>query len=153
MAVCPAGHPMESADQTTWSDLVRYPLIALRGQFTEQLVVDLHGKVAMAAMRPRHEVAFMSTALSMVNAGLGVTTCLPYARTLVALCGLRMRLLHDPEVRRQFFFYSHRHASLSPAAEAFVNYLHEHVGARKSVVEGKSVSVRVALGGPRSIKK
>lgn len=128
MAVFPAGHPLESADQTTWSNLVHYPLIALRGQFTEQLAMDLHGKVAMAAMRPRHEVAFMSTALSMVNAGLGVTTCLPYARTLVDLYGLRMRLLHDPEVRRQFFVYSHRHASLSPAAEAFVNYLHEHVG-------------------------
>ncbi|HEX2519435.1 MAG TPA: LysR substrate-binding domain-containing protein [Castellaniella sp.] len=128
MAVFPAGHPLEAEERITWADLVRHPLIALQGQFTEQLVMDLHGTVAMMAMRPRHEVAFMSTALSMVSAGLGVTMCLTYASTLVNLYGLRMRPLHDPEIRRQFFVYSHQHASLSPAAEAFVAYLHEHVG-------------------------
>ncbi|MDN5843571.1 MAG: LysR family transcriptional regulator [Alcaligenaceae bacterium] len=137
MAVFPAGHSLESAEQTTWADLVHHPLIALQGQFTEQLVTDLHGKVSMTAMRPRHEVAFMSTALSMVNTGLGVTTCLPYAQTLVDLYGLRMRRLRDPEVRRQFFVYSHRHASLSPAAEAFVSYLHEHIGRQEWGARGQ----------------
>src|SRR5690606_21028780 len=82
------------------------------------------------AIHPSHEVAFMSTALSMVSAGLGVTAGLPYAQTLVDLYGLRMRPLLDPVIRRQFFIYSRLHASPPPATQAFVRHLHEHVGER-----------------------
>jgi DNA-binding transcriptional LysR family regulator len=131
MAVFPPGHPLESLAQVTWTDLIRYPLIALQGQFTHQLAMDLHDSTAIPTIRPSHEVAFMSTALSMVNAGLGVAACLPYAQTLVDLYGLRMRPLTAPVVRRKFFVYSRLHASLSPAADVFVKYLHEHVGERE----------------------
>ncbi|CAM5785810.1 LysR family transcriptional regulator [Castellaniella caeni] len=129
MAVFPRGHPLEAKKRLGWADLVPYPLIALQGQFTERLALDLN-QASMQSIRPAHEVTFMSTALSMVSAGLGVTACLPYAQSLVELYGLRAQWLHEPEVRRQFFIYSRRHASLSPAAEAFVQYLHEQVGRR-----------------------
>lgn len=131
MAVFPPGHPLDAKKRLTWTDLVHYPLIALQGQFTERLALDLHDAASTQAIRPTHEVTFMSTALSMVSAGLGVTACLPYAQSLVDLYGLRARLLHEPEVRRQFFIYRRQHASLSPAAAAFVQYLHEHVGQRE----------------------
>ncbi|MFT0545176.1 LysR family transcriptional regulator [Allopusillimonas ginsengisoli] len=130
MAVFPPGHPLESLTHIAWEDLIRYPLISLQGQFTDRLSMDLQGISAVPPIRPSHEVAFMSTALSMVNSGLGVTTCLPYAQTLVDLYGLKMRPLAEPEVRRQFFVYQRQHASLSPAAQAFVHYLHEHIRQR-----------------------
>jgi DNA-binding transcriptional LysR family regulator len=131
MAVFPAGHPLESLERVGWADLMRHPLIVLHGQFTDQLAMDLHRLSSTPPVRPSHEVTFMSTALSMVNAGLGVTACLPYAQGLVDLYGLRARPLHDPEIRRQFFIYSRQNASLPPAAEAFVRHLHEYVGERK----------------------
>lgn len=131
MAVFPAGHPLESLKRVGWTDLMRHPLIALHGQFTDQLAMDLRQLSPAQTVRPSHEVTFMSTALSMVNAGLGVTACLPYAQRLVDLYGLRARPLHDPQVRRKFFIYSRQHASLPPAAEAFVHYLHQHVAERK----------------------
>ncbi|WP_322996009.1 LysR family transcriptional regulator [Castellaniella sp.] len=131
MAVFPPGHPLDSLKRIGWADLMRHPVIVLQGQFTDQLAIDLQKQSSITPVRPSHEVTFMSTALSMVNAGLGVTAGLPYAQHLVDLYGLRMRLLHDPEIRRQFFIYSRQHASLSPAAEAFVQYLHEHVGQRE----------------------
>lgn len=131
IAVFPPDHPLDAKKRIRWSDLVRHPLIALQGQFTERLALDLNHQASLFAIRPAHEVAFMSTALSMVSAGLGVTACLPYAQSLVALYGLRARPLYEPQVRRKFFIYSRQHASLPPAAEAFVQYLHEHVGQRQ----------------------
>ncbi|MFT0533673.1 LysR family transcriptional regulator [Castellaniella hirudinis] len=131
MAVFPPGHPLDNLKTIGWADLMRHPMIALQGQFTDQLAMDLQKQSSLTPARPSHEVTFMSTALSMVNAGLGVTAGLPYAQHLVDLYGLRARLLHAPVIRRQFFIYSRLHASLSPAAEAFVQYLHKHVGLRE----------------------
>lgn len=130
MAVFPPDHPLEAQEHVTWANLVRHPLIALQGQFTDQLALDLVGASGVASIRPSHEVTFMSTALSMVSVGLGVTVCLPYAQTLVDLYGLQMRRLQDPEIRRRFFIYHRQNTSLSPTAEAFVRYLHEHVRLR-----------------------
>lgn len=127
MIVFPPGHPLESMRRITWADAMRHPIIALQGQFTDRLILDLHGAISTPVIRPSHEVAFMSTALSMVSAGLGITPCLPYARSLVDLYGMRMRPLCDPEVRRRFFVYTRRHASLSPAAEAFAQLLPEFI--------------------------
>ncbi|MGB3835587.1 LysR family transcriptional regulator [Castellaniella sp.] len=127
MAVFPATHPLADKKRIRWADLMQYPLIALQGQFTERLALDLNNQASVHGLHPTHEVAFMSTALSMASAGLGITACLPYALSLVKLYGLQARLIHTPEVRRKFFVYSRLHASLPPAAEAFVNYLHQHV--------------------------
>ncbi|CAM5221054.1 DNA-binding transcriptional LysR family regulator OS=Castellaniella defragrans OX=75697 GN=HNR28_000108 PE=3 SV=1 [Castellaniella defragrans] len=89
MAVFPSGHPLEKKRRVQWLDLKRSPFIALQGQFMDQLIMDLGDARVVEAVRPAYEVAFMSTALSMVHAGLGVTVCLPYARTLVdrMVCG------------------------------------------------------------------
>lgn len=127
MLVFPRGHALEQQTRISWSDATPYPFIALQGQFTERLVLDLDGGLRPQMIRPSNEVAFMSTALGMVSANLGVTACLPYARSLVGLYGLRMRRLHDPEVSRRFFIYSRRNASLSPAVEAFSGFLSDFV--------------------------
>lgn len=127
MLVFPRGHALERQARITWSDATPYPFIALQGQFTERLVLDLDGAVRPQMIKPSNEVAFMSTALGMVSANLGVTACLPYARSLVGLYGLRMRRLHDPEVSRRFFIYSRRNISLSPAAKVFSEFLSNYV--------------------------
>jgi DNA-binding transcriptional LysR family regulator len=63
----------------------------------------------------------MSTALSMVHAGLGVALCIPYAAPLVTLYGLAMMPLSQPEVRRSFEVFTRRGRSLSPLAQAFLD--------------------------------
>lgn len=130
MAVFQASHPFSAQAQIAWSDFVRAPVISLQGRFTSQLSIDLQRFTHVPTIRPSYEVGFMSTALSMVNAGLGVAACLPYAQALADLYGLQTRPLIDPEIRRQFFIYRRPHTSLSPATETFVHYLHEHMGDR-----------------------
>ena len=127
--VFPQAHPLEQCARVSWSDLSDYPFIALQGQFTERLLSDMHSSLRDVPLKPANEVTFMTTALAMVSAGLGVTVCLPYAEPLVRLYQLHMRQLHEPELTRRFFVYTRQNRSQSPAAESFIAFLFEYVKA------------------------
>jgi len=120
-------HPLSKKKRVTWDDALRYPVIALKGEFTHRLRVDLHDSLHDEALNPANEVGFMTTAFAMVSAGLGVTTCLPYASSLIRLHQLQSRPLQDPVVRRKFFVFTRRDRPLSPAAAQFSAYLLDFV--------------------------
>lgn len=121
--VFPQGHELESQARVTWQDVARYPLISLKGQFTELLLDDMHASLHAPPLKPANEVSFMTTALAMAAAGLGVTVCMPYAAPLARLYGLVMRPLEQPPLSRGFFVYTRPGRSLSPAAESFIDFL------------------------------
>lgn len=131
-AVLPPGHPL-LADRTGqnaslgWHELADWPVISLRGEFTERLLADMHGALREVTLKPAHEVSYMTTALAMVAAGLGVTVCMPYAAPLVRLHGLHTLPLTGPVLTRRFFIYTREQRSLSPAAEAFIDFLQTYV--------------------------
>lgn len=126
--VFPKGHELERQARVTWKDVARYPLISLQGQFTERLLDDVHATLHAPSVKPANEVTFMTTALAMAAAGLGVTVCMPYAAPLAALYGLVMRQLEEPVLTRRFFLYTRPGRSLSPAAESFIDFLDGFVG-------------------------
>ena len=137
--VFPKGHALEAQQRVTWQDVARYPFISLQGQFTERLLDEVHASLdasfdasfdaslRAAPVKPANEVTFMTTALAMASAGLGVTVCLPYAEPLATLYGLVMRPLEEPVLSRRFFVYTRPGRSLSPAAQSFIGFLHEFV--------------------------
>ncbi len=129
MLVYPRGHALEQRARLSWSDLADHPFISLQGQFTERLLSDMHSALREVPLHPANEVTFMTTALAMVSAGLGVTVCLPYAEPLVRLHQLNMRQLHEPELTRRFFVYRRENRSLTPAADSFIAFLHSFVAA------------------------
>jgi len=121
--VFPRGHVLESQERIGWDDAARHPFISLQGQFTERLLDDMQASPVAVPIRPAHEVTFMTTALAMVSAGLGVTACLPYAAPLATQYGLVLRPLGDPVLTRRFFVYTRPGRTLSPAADSFMNFL------------------------------
>lgn len=127
--VFPKGHALAGSAQVRWKDVARYPLISLQGQFTERLLdevhASLHAPLREVPLKPANEVTFMTTALAMAAAGLGITVCLPYAAPLATLYGLEMRPLEEPVLTRRFFLYTRPGRSLSPAAESFIGFLDE----------------------------
>jgi DNA-binding transcriptional LysR family regulator len=123
MAVFPRDHPLAGRRRLLWADLTKYPLITLQGQFSELLARDLRSGNADVNFEPAHEVAYMSTALSMVNAGLGVSLCIPYAASLVEAYGLEMRPVGGPEVRRSFEVFTRKGRSLSAAAQSLLDFI------------------------------
>lgn len=80
-----------------------------------------------ASLNPAHEVTFMTTALAMVAAGLGVTVCLPYAASLVNQHGLTMRELSAPVLTRRFLLTTRGDRSPSPASESVMAFLLDYV--------------------------
>ena len=125
--VCQKGHALAARKRVTWADLGDTPFISLQGQFTERLLSDMHSSLRDVPLNPANEVTFMTTALAMVSAGLGVTVCLPYAEPLVKLHKLHMKRLHEPELTRRFFVYTREQRSLSPAADSFIAFLFKYV--------------------------
>jgi DNA-binding transcriptional LysR family regulator len=132
--VFPQGHPLEANERVTWQDVARYPFIALQGQFTERLLADMQALLREVQLKPANEVTFMTTALAMVSAGLGITVCLPYAEPLVRLHRLHMRVLEEPRLTRRFFVYTRAGRSLSPAAESFIDFLFPYVQGKRDLV-------------------
>jgi DNA-binding transcriptional LysR family regulator len=134
-AVLPPGHPLlagtagkDSENASLgWHELAAWPVISLRGQFTERLLADMHAALRELTLKPAYEVSYMTTALAMVAAGLGVTVCMPYAAPLVRLHGLYSVPLAQPMLTRRFFIYTREQRSLSPAAEAFIAFLQAYV--------------------------
>jgi DNA-binding transcriptional LysR family regulator len=130
MAVFPPGHPLGQLPVIRWSDVVDYPFISLQGQFTERLSGELRAAVRDLTLAPTNEVTYMSTALSMVSNGLGVTACIPYAASLVRLYRLEMRPLCEPELTRRFYVFTRDGQALSPAAQSFIDFLFKFIAGR-----------------------
>ncbi len=127
MVVLPAAHPLARRRRLHWSHLSGQPLITLQGQFTELLVSDVGEAARDLHKEAFTQVTFMTTALALVRAGLGLTLCMPYARSLVEQHGLVMRPIGDPVVERSFWIFTRRGRSPSPAAQAFLGYLREQL--------------------------
>ena len=133
-AVVPAGHPLAGRSDAGWTELAGHPLITLRGQFTERLLADMGEALRDLTLKPAHEVSYMTTALAMVAAGLGITVCMPYAAPLVRLHGLQTVALAEPVLTRRFFVYTRAQRSPTPAADAFIAFLFEFVGAQADLL-------------------
>lgn len=119
--VVPPNHHLSQHTRISWADIKNEPLITLDGSFTELLAEDLLQQSAKKLDSIEYKVRFMSTALSMVKYGLGLTLCLPYVREWVAQNNLIMIPITSPEIRRKFFLYSRKNRNLSPAVQAFIS--------------------------------
>ncbi|MET0264990.1 MAG: LysR family transcriptional regulator [Duganella sp.] len=129
VVVFPEGHALQQRARIRWADIGEFALIALQGQFTERLLQDMHSSLRELSLRPANEVTFMTTALAMVHARLGITVCLPYAEKMVQLYGLHMRPLQEPQLTRRFFIYTRSTRTLSPAAASFADFLQQSMAA------------------------
>lgn len=131
MAVLPPDHALARRKRLAWSDLSGQPLVTLQGQFTELLVSDVGEAARDLHKEAFMQVTFMTTALALVRAGLGITLCMPYARALVEQHGLVMRPVTGPVVERSFWIFTRRGRSLSPAAQGFLEFLKQRLQGQK----------------------
>jgi len=130
MAVLPPGHCLLPRKHLCWSDLAAEQVISLQGQFTERLLQELRAAAPELSFTPTMQVAYMTTALSLVKAGLGVGLCIPFAAPLVKAYGLHLRSLHAPRVWRSFEVFTRRGRTLSPAAQRFVDFIGPQIRGR-----------------------
>ncbi|MGR4867625.1 LysR family transcriptional regulator [Variovorax sp. LARHSF232] len=126
--ICQTDHRLARKKQVRWRELAGLPFIAPTHDFMRRLEPELAAAGLSAPLvLPVHQVSYMTTALGLVAAGLGVTACPSYAAPLVQGHGLAMRPLVDPVFYREVCIYSAAARSLSPAAQSFVDFICEFV--------------------------
>jgi DNA-binding transcriptional LysR family regulator len=123
--VCPEDHPLRQHRDVTWQQALEYPFVSLTADYTSRLQTDLAAHSPSLILRPRQEVAFLTTALGMVKCGHGITALPASALPMIALFGLATVSVASPAVDRQISFFQRRGKSLSPAAESFREFLIE----------------------------
>lgn len=119
--VCPAAHPLAGRAQVRWKDLAAVPFISPTRDFVRWLEPLLAPRGLLPV--PAHTVAYVSTALGLAAAGLGVTLVPTYGGPLARAWGLVLRPLVAPVFERDVQIYSAPGRSLTPAATAFVAVL------------------------------
>jgi len=125
MLVCPSGHRLARARRVTWKDVLAQPFVAQRGEYAARIQRDLHAFSKDLVLRPTDEVTYLTTALSLVASGLGVTASPAHVRRLAGSFGLVMRPVVEPRMTREFCVFLPRLRPLTPAAESLFASLQE----------------------------
>lgn len=122
--ICPPNHPFAQRASVGWRELLPWTFIAPTRDFRPRIAPEMPSDAREMLQRPgTQEVSYMTTALGMVAAGLGLTVCPTYSAPLVRAWGLAMVRLTTPDFHREVCVYTASRRSLSPAASAFVELL------------------------------
>ena len=124
VAVCPAGHPLASKRTVAASDLVRFPMIGFDSQYSVRTLLDAALQSLGALRSPEYEVSYVSTAVGMVRAGLGITVVSSSALGRAVMTGLRARPIKHPGFAREIVAMRKKGRTLSPSAEALLQVIH-----------------------------
>lgn len=127
VALVADGHPLAERGAVGWRELAQHPLVCLSEQSPSRALADAAFQSAGVRPVPAFEVAFSSTVISMVAAGLGVAALPVNVRQLSRRAGVQARLLVRPTVKRHLGVYFRSDAELSPAAHAFLQHLQRFV--------------------------
>lgn len=120
VAVCPHGHPLLALEEVPWSELLKFPVIALNRlsstrQAMESVVHELDHSMDLMC-----EVSQIGTAGRMVAAGLGVAALPSLSFRQISFEGLAWRPLVDPYVPRTLGIITPTRHTLSSAATAML---------------------------------
>ncbi len=129
MAWCPAQSQFARSSRLAWKDLPAGQLIAMTRDSRIRFLVDQAYQSTCQAVRPAYEVSHMTTAIMMVEAGLGIAVLPAYVWGFARAFNVVSKVLTDPEVRREVAIVHANGRTLSPAAEAFLRYLRKRARA------------------------
>ena len=133
VAVLPLGHPLATSRSISLQQLLRYPLILMDRDSSVRHIVDAVFASIGRMIAPEYEATFMSSAVGMVRAGLGIAL-LPSSAHEVTTGETVIRRVKHPALRRRIGIIKLRGRSLSPAANAFVELYVQQATQRRATV-------------------
>jgi DNA-binding transcriptional LysR family regulator len=119
-AIYLAPHPLERERKITAERLINYPLIMMDEDSTVRQVVDRALLNLRLTIKPAIEATYMSTAVGMARARLGVALLPSTAIEAHGLGRLRSRPIEGKYFRRSIFVVRKKGRSLPPASESFL---------------------------------
>lgn len=126
MLFCPHAHCLSGKRAPDWRNIAGFPLIALTRDSGIRALVDRTLDAAGASVEPAYEVAQITTAIAMVESGLGVAVLPSYARSVGRRYRIDICVIGGPPVSREITLIQPSFRTASPAAEAFIELAVEH---------------------------
>ncbi|QOY91230.1 LysR family transcriptional regulator [Paludibaculum fermentans] len=121
--VFPPGSPLGKRRSIQLKQLITEPMILMSQQSSVRILVDRAFQSMGHFPVPAYEATYMSTAIGMVKAGLGITFLPTSAFEASELGGLGSRILKEPGLTRRIVAIQKSGRTLSPAATAFLRAL------------------------------
>lgn len=121
--VYPRNHAIGKLRRTTLKAVIEHPLVLLNTDSNARRLIDEAIAGAGFFAMPAAEAAYMSTALAMVEAGLGLTILPQLAINLRAHPDLRSRRIDDTPFIRPISVITKKNYFVPPAARAFTKVL------------------------------
>jgi DNA-binding transcriptional LysR family regulator len=113
-----------------WKDLRNAPLITLTRESGIRVLMDQAFAKIGLSVRPAYEVSHITTAIMLVEAGLGIAILPAYTWGFAkTFDGIAAKPLLEPVVGREVVIARSSTRSLSPAAEEFTRFLRKQVKA------------------------
>lgn len=132
MLVCREDHRFARRKSVRWAELKDETLITLAASNPLRNLVEHNLIRVVPSFRPKYDVRFSTTAISMIAAGMGVAVLPENSSQLASAVRVTTVDLVDPLVMRDVSLLQRRHHSLSPAAEhlkgVFVAWAAERTG-------------------------
>lgn len=122
-AVFPAGHALDDGTSPTLAAVIQHPLVLMSRATSVRAVVDAAIAVEGLTAEIAAEATYMSTAVGMVRAGLGVAILPETAMEIRALPMLRSTLISDKRLARPIYVLKRRGRTLPPASAVFLEHL------------------------------
>ena len=120
VAVLPAGHRFEARRTVPVAALAGEALVLMDPRSSVRALFDRACRAAGTSPLPAYEATYMSTAVALVRAGLGVGVLPSSAVDLRIAPALETRPIAAPEIRRSIGLIRRAGRTLSPAAAALV---------------------------------
>lgn len=127
--VFPPRHPLDSVDRVTVDELTKYPLILINsGTSIRTAVEHAFAKLGLSAALAC-EVTYMSTAVALVRAGLGVSI-LPSTALEARSPGIVTRVVEDEGFTRRLVLIRRKSAGVRTITRQFMEAVVEEFAAR-----------------------
>jgi DNA-binding transcriptional LysR family regulator len=128
--VCPAEHEFAARKSITWADLEGQPLVRVSPQTGNRILIDDALGARRDALAWRYEVQHLSTAVSLVSAGVGLAVVPRLAVEASGRTGIATVALRQPAVSRSLGVVVKRGLPLSPAAEDLLRIIRRTLRSR-----------------------
>lgn len=119
MLFCDQRSPFNGAVSVPWRELEDQPMITLTRDSGIRLLVEVGFETAELALKPVYEVTQITTAIALVEAGLGVAVLPTYALAAARYRKVVGKPLIEPNISREVVMIHATGRSISPAVSAF----------------------------------
>jgi DNA-binding transcriptional LysR family regulator len=123
---CAPSSALADKKRISWRDLANFPLVTLTRDSGIRSLVEFGFETAQMALNPAYEVSYVTTALAMVEADLGIAILPTYAWIAADKTAVTAISLIKPVITRDVVLITRAGRSHSPALASFARLLERH---------------------------